>query len=38
MEAGPGSGNDSMDINMLLTPFFFNELNLAYLRGRILVD
>lgn len=39
MEAGPGSGNnDSMDIDMLLTPFFFNELNLAYLRGRVLVD
>jgi hypothetical protein len=39
MEAGPGSGNnDSIDINMLLTPFFFNELNLAYLRGRVLVN
>jgi hypothetical protein len=38
MEAGPGSGNNSIDINMLLTPFFFNELNLAYLRGRLLVN
>lgn len=39
MEAGPGSGNnDSIDIDMLLTPFFFNELNLAYLRGRVLVN
>ncbi len=37
MESGPGSGNDSIDINMLLTPFFFNDLNLAYLRGRVLV-
>ncbi len=38
MQAGPGSGNmDSMDIEILLTPFFFNELNLAYLQGRIVV-
>ena len=38
MQAGPGSGNmESMDISMLLTPFFFNPLNLAYLQGRIIV-
>lgn len=38
MQSGPGSGNmNSLDVNMLLTPFFFNELNLAYLQGRVLV-
>jgi hypothetical protein len=37
MQAGPGSGNNKLDISMLLTPFFFNELNLAYLQGRLVV-
>ena len=38
MAAGPGSGNMSaFDISILFTPFFFNELNLAYLQGRVLL-
>ncbi len=37
MQAGPGSGNNKLDISMLLTPFFFNPLNLAYLQGRLVV-
>ncbi len=38
MQSGPGSGNmNSLDVNMLLTPFFFNPLNRAYLQGRVLV-
>jgi len=37
MQAGPGSGNNKLDISMLLTPFFFNELNLAYLQGHLVV-
>jgi hypothetical protein len=38
MQAGPGSGNmDGLDLQMLFTPFFFNPLNMAYLRRQILV-
>lgn len=38
MAAGPGSGNmGAFNISILFTPFFFNELNLAYLQGRVLL-
>ena len=38
MQAGPGSGNKSaLDPSYLTQKFFFNELNWAYLQGRILV-
>jgi len=38
MQAGPGSGNlPPMSIGFLMSPWFFNELNLAYLQGRIVL-
>ena len=38
MAAGPGSGNmSSLDMSYLTTQPFFNELNLAYLQGRIVL-
>lgn len=38
MQAGPGSGNlPPMSIGFLMSPWFFNELNLAYLQGRVVL-
>jgi len=38
MQAGPGSGNmPVISIGFLLDPWFFNEINLAYLQGRVVL-
>jgi len=38
MQAGPGSGNGfQVGLDMLTSPIAFNELNEAYLRGRLIV-
>jgi len=38
MQAGPGSGNlPPMSLGFLMSPWFFNELNLAYLQGRVVL-
>jgi len=38
MAAGPGSGNmSSIDMSYLTTQPFFNELNMAYLQGRVVL-
>lgn len=38
MQAGPGSGYmPALTLEFLTEPFFFNEPNLAYLQGRLVV-